>query len=334
MQPTANSQNFRPAPATKTILAALTFALTMATQTASAQTYNVLYNFTGQSDGGNPQASVTLDQAGNLYGTTYDGGSTNCNAYHYVGCGTVFKLSHRGGGWVFGLLHEFNGSPDGANPEARAVFGPNGALFRTASGGGIGYGTVFQLQPPANFCPTPSCPWIETQLHSFQGQYSAAAPGGGDLIFDAQGNMWGTATGGNGYLCDDGPCGGVFELSRSGGGWNGHDFNPFEGISRNPYAGLVTDDAGNFYGTTGAGLGGLYSITSSGSGGTFLLFNQQSSALGGLLLLGNNLIGTTSQGAQAEAARCSSTPSPARASPPSTISLDRINLARVPQPHC
>ncbi|MGA2369440.1 MAG: choice-of-anchor tandem repeat GloVer-containing protein [Candidatus Korobacteraceae bacterium] len=298
MQHTANPQNFRPAPATKTILAALTLALalTMATPAASAQTYSVLYNFTGQSDGGNPEAGVTFDEAGNLYGTTYQGGSTNCSMYHHIGCGTVFKLSHRGAGWTFGLLHEFNGSPDGANPEARVVFGPNGALFGTTSEGGIGLGTVFQLQPPATFCPTPSCPWTETQLYSFDSEYGPANPGGGDLIFDPQGNMWGTTAGGGGYLCDDGSCGGVFELSRSGGGWNEHGFNPFEGISRNPYAGLVTDNAGNFYGTTSAGPGGLYSITSSGSGGTFLLFSQQSSALGGLFLSGSDLIGTTSQG--------------------------------------
>jgi uncharacterized repeat protein (TIGR03803 family) len=299
MQPTVNPQNFRSALATTTMLAVLTFALalTLAPQSASAQTYKVLYNFTGQSDGASPEAGVTLDAAGNLYGTTYAGGSlANCIYYGYVGCGTVFKLSHKGSGWVFAPLYKFVGQ-DGANPEARVVFGPNGALYGTTSSGGSQQsGTVFELQPPANVCPTPSCPWSQTQLYSFAGGYSAGAPGGGDLIFDSQGNIWGTAVSGNGYLCDDGECGGVFELSRSGGGWNEQDFNPFEGISRNPYGGLVSDNAGHFYGTTSAGPGGLFSTTSSGSGGTFYLFNEQSSALGGLLLVGNDLFGTTSQG--------------------------------------
>jgi hypothetical protein len=252
MQPTANPQNFRSPLATRTMLAALAFALalTVANTAASAQTYRVLYNFTGQSDGGNPMAGVTLDQAGNLYGTTYDGGSTNCNAYHYVGCGTVFKLSHRGGGWTFALLHEFASNPDGANPVARVVFGPNGALFGTSDTGGLDYGTVFQLQPPPNFCPTPSCPWTETQLYSFQGGYGDGdGPGGGDLIFDSQGNIYGTTGGGNGYLCDDGPCGSVYELSPNDGGWHETNFAIFGGAACCPYAGLVADGSGNFYGT-------------------------------------------------------------------------------------
>ena len=293
MNLTATAHNRRPALATKTILAlAFVLALTMASQSAFAQTYNVLYNFTGQKDGAYPEAGVTLDKAGNLYGTTYAGGSlANCIYYGFDGCGTVYKLSHKGSGWTFANLYTFVGQ-DGANPLARVVFGPNGALYGTTNvGGGYRAGAVFQLQPPANVCPTVSCPWLETVLYSFQGQYYESNPGGGDLIFDPQGDIWGTAGGGNGFLCDDGACGGVFELTPSGGGWNGKELNPFSGISRNPYAGLVRDNDGSFYGVTPTEPGGLYTLD-----GTFYYFSGEVDALGGLLLVGTNLIGTTSQG--------------------------------------
>ena len=84
--------------------------------------YTVLHNFTGGQDGGNPSAGVTLDGAGNLYGTTYAGGTGN---------GTVYKLKRSGSNWVFDPLYSFAGGSDGANPEARAIFGPNGTLYGT-----------------------------------------------------------------------------------------------------------------------------------------------------------------------------------------------------------
>ncbi len=297
MQYTASLQNFPPCLATKTMLAVFALALTMAIPTASAQTYNVLYNFTGQSDGGNPQAGVTIDHAGNLYGTTFDGGSTNCTLLRYVGCGTVFKLSHRGSGWTLALLHMFIGSPDGANPSARVVFGPNGALFGTATEGGIGYGTVFQLQPPATFCPTPSCPWLETQLYSFESPYGAAYPGTGDLVFDPQGNAYGTA-GGGGYLCDDGPCGTLYELSPVQGGWTANAWVfPGNGYGFGPAGGLVFDGASTFYGVTASYLfGGIYKFNDNEITEIYTLPEGSSASAGLILDSAGNLYGTTSDG--------------------------------------
>jgi uncharacterized repeat protein (TIGR03803 family) len=302
MQYTADLQHSRCALASKTMLAVLTFAvaLTFATQPASAQTYTVLYNFTGQTDGANPLAGLTLDRGGNLYGTASYGGSAICSAYGYVGCGTVFKLSRAGGGWTFATLHEFTSNPDGAHPSARVVFGPNGALFGTTSGGGTqGYGTVFQLQPPAQICPTVSCPWAETQLYSFQTLYGPAGASAGDLIFDPQGNLYGTTTGGGGFLCDDGPCGTAYELSRTGAGWFLATAWGFGGgISCCPVAGLVSDGSGNFYGVTPADYyGGIYKLSENSYPLPLYNFTQASSAMGGMILdSAGDLYGTTSQG--------------------------------------
>jgi len=74
--------------------------IVLATQ-LHAQTYTVLHNFAG-SDGDSPQAGLTLDRAGNLYGTTRYGGSYNA--------GTVFKVTRQGSGWIFTPLYDFRAS--------------------------------------------------------------------------------------------------------------------------------------------------------------------------------------------------------------------------------
>ncbi len=103
----------------------IVFALIIvANQSAQAQTYTVLYNFTGGQDGANPYAGVTLDKAGNLYGTASAGG-VGCGN----GCGTVYQLKHKGSGWVFNLLSTFDAG--GGAPYDRVVFGPDGALYGT-----------------------------------------------------------------------------------------------------------------------------------------------------------------------------------------------------------
>jgi uncharacterized repeat protein (TIGR03803 family) len=102
----------------------------------------ILYNFTGGADGDGPGGGVILDSAGNLYGTTIAGGSSDC------GCGVVFKLSPQtDGAWKYTLLHTFAGS-DGAQPDANLTLAPDGKLYGTAATGGAnGGGVVFQLTP-------------------------------------------------------------------------------------------------------------------------------------------------------------------------------------------
>ena len=169
----------------------------------------ILYSFgQGKYDGENPFASLVLDAAGNLYGTTNAGGQ-------YVGNGTVFELSpHAGGGWTETILHSFalNGH-DGIKPFGSLIFDSAGNLYGTTSQGGI-YGsgasfiggTVFKLTPESDGS------WTEQVLHNFGNGTDGSYPMDG-LIFDSSGNLYGTTYYGGtsgGYPGD----GAVFEISR------------------------------------------------------------------------------------------------------------------------
>jgi len=146
-------------PAAAALALALLLASTLdVSPTAQAQTFTVLHNF-NVNDGAFPIAGLTMDRAGNLYGTTSFGGP---------GSGTVFKLTHRNSGWVLDPLYSFPGV-EVANPQARVIFGPDGSLYGTTMFGGggpcnnsAGCGTVFNLRPPAQACKTALCAWTET----------------------------------------------------------------------------------------------------------------------------------------------------------------------------
>jgi hypothetical protein len=99
---------------TLSILFALTVLLSPATQ---AQTFNVLYNFTGGQDGAHPYAGVTMDARGNLYGTADAGGDLTCYPPH--GCGTAYELKHKGSGFVFNPLYTFDVALSGACQQPR-----------------------------------------------------------------------------------------------------------------------------------------------------------------------------------------------------------------------
>ena len=221
--------------------------------TAQAQTFQVLHSFTGFGDGSVPEAGVTIDRAGNLYSTTFQG--------------TVFKMSHAGSGWVLTTLYTFAGGSDGARPASRVVFGPDGTLYGTTSqGGSNGRGTVFNLRPPATVCRSTNCPWTETIIHNFTGS-DGGAPQLGDLVFDAAGNIYGTTSGGGAQ-----GQGVVFELTHSGGGWSETVLHSFGGGNDGaaPYSGVTFDAAGNLYGTTIGGgahsVGTVYELSPSQSG--------------------------------------------------------------------
>jgi uncharacterized repeat protein (TIGR03803 family) len=205
-------------------------------------TENILYTF-GAENGYQPHAALVFDAAGNLYGTTAEGGKMDCTMY---GCGVAFELTpNPDGSWSENLLHIFcsrPGCPEGMYPIAALVFDKEGNLYGTTAVGPrdpVGYGTVFRLKRRADG------QWWLKVLHTFQGPEGAGP--GGDLVVDAAGNLYGTVVyGGSAWG------GAVFKLSPLPGGQWGysvlHDFSGRPGIY--PDAGVILDAAGNLYGTT------------------------------------------------------------------------------------
>jgi uncharacterized repeat protein (TIGR03803 family) len=214
-------------------------------RSAPAQTFTLLYPFNSRgslSDGGQPEAGVTRDDAGNLYGTTFFGGlGTGCDIY-FAGCGTVFKLDTSGSET---LLHVFGGAGDGWNPTARLILDTAGNLYGTTGyGGAYGHGTVFKIDTAGN----------ETIIHSFAGGKDGARPNAG-LVEDTAGNFYGTTQYG-GQGCYGQGCGTVFRVSPSGVETILYRFADVpDGAS--PLGGVALDSAGNIYGTTW--MGGTYS---------------------------------------------------------------------------
>ncbi len=300
--------------AAKLILGML-FTLIVLSPLAQAQTFTVLHTFTGGEDGSLPYGSVTLDRGGNLYGTASAGGFMG-NTCASTGCGTVFKLTQSGSGWIFTILYSFHGNAygnaDGATPNAGVTVGPNGTLYGTTTfGGSGGLGTVFNLQPPAHIPDNILGGWSETVLYRFLDDVNGYYPFYGSLIFDPAGNIYGTAWTGGAECADSGGCGTVFELTpHGGGGWTISSFQFLgHGGGGNPLSGVVRDASGNLYGTTtydnwnpvvykltfGGSESGLYSFTpevndfTGGSGGSY--------PFGGIALdATGNLYGTTMEG--------------------------------------
>lgn len=291
------------------VLFLASFALTAFV--AEAQTFQVLYNFTGGATGYYPSAGIVRDQAGNLYGTTAYGGNytLNCNFEGVqTGCGLVYKLSQHGPGWIFDVLAGFNAG-NGYLPQQLVAAAPDGSLYGSTEFGGSnhctyfwpGCGIVYRLQPPATFCHSVSCPWTVDEVHEFLGQPGDGAfPTYGSLTFDSAGNIYGTAE--TGGLYSDGI---VYELSPSPNGWTMSVLHTFGGgDGENPRGGVVFDNAGNLYGTTleggDGGAGVVYELTPTGSGWAYHVlysFNYESGPqepTGNLIIdASGNLYGTT-----------------------------------------
>ena len=224
-------------------------------------TQTVLYNFTGNADGGQPYGGLLFDSAGNLYGTTNVGGSTNCSQ----GCGTVFKLTPDAGGWTESVVYPFTGGSDGRGPSARLLFDSNNNLYGTTALGGnvgsgcsAGCGTVFKLTPTSGG-------WTESVLYAFQGGADGASPYDG-LAFDAAGNLYGTASAGG-----TAASGVVFKLTRGSNGWSESVIHAFSGggDGKYPYGDLIFDSSGNLYGTAfqgGRGYGVVFELEPNSKG--------------------------------------------------------------------
>ena len=188
---------------------------------APSGAYTVLYSFTGGSDGAHPYAGLIRDSAGNLYGTTFQGGS--------AGAGVVYKLSPAGQETV---LYTFSGGVDGANPYAGVISDPAGNLYGTATAGGkSNAGVVYKVDPSGT----------ETVLYSFTGGADGANPYAG-LIADPSGNLYGTTRGGG-----QASSGVLYKLNMSTGQTVLHSFGPPSGET--PMAGVIRDPEGNLFGT-------------------------------------------------------------------------------------
>jgi len=148
----------------------------------------ILHSFSGGADGQYPMAGLTPDSAGNLYGTTFGGGTFNC--------GTIFRVTSSGQETV---AHSFAGGTDGANPTASLTRDNGGNFYGTTEFGGLNsLGSIFQL----------SASGTEWLLFSFDGSQGAMPLAG--LLRDESGNLFGTTTmGGEGR-------GVVFEVDSSG----------------------------------------------------------------------------------------------------------------------
>lgn len=206
----------------------------------------VLYSFTGGTDG-NPNgysAPLLRDEAGNLYGTTSEGGNS-------TGCGVVYKIEHSSDRWgmpaVSGetVLYAFQGGTDGCQPDpfGSLIRDDEGNLYGTTIGGGPFYnGTVYKLDPSGK----------ETVLYSFTGGTDGGVPFGG-LVRDKAGNLYGVATVGGDLaatVCSPpAGCGAAFKLDPSG---KLTVLHAFTGLADGgaPYGGPILDAAGNLYGTT------------------------------------------------------------------------------------
>src|SRR2546423_13865019 len=103
-------------------------------QIASAQTFTTLHGFTGGTDGGYAFAPLILDSAGNLYGTTYQGGDYNCDpANPGRGCGVVYRIDGAGNETV---LYSFRSLPDAEFSLAGLTRDSAGNLYGTTNWGG------------------------------------------------------------------------------------------------------------------------------------------------------------------------------------------------------
>ncbi len=292
------------------VLATLLGLAIVLTQLSEAQTLTTLYNFTGGADGAAPLSGL-VKVGPNLYGTAGWGGvqGSNCNSNigYGTGCGTIFELKRSNIGWNFQLLYSFTGGSDGSAPFGTLAKDAQGNLYGTASWGGaqnsicsynfgygVGCGTVFKLIPS-------SAGWSFSVVYSFGGIPDGANPDFESLVFDAQGNAYGTTEFG-GNCCNAGG-GTVFKIAPDRTESILHSFQAGLTDGSMPYGGVILDNKGDLYGTTywngDEGMGTVFKLNTAGK--ETILHNFAGGSDGGFpyagLLAGQNVVyGTTYYG--------------------------------------
>jgi RHS repeat-associated protein len=260
---------------------------------ATASGYEVLYSFCSASnctDGESPVAGLIRDAAGNLYGTTPQGGTGSNNDG-----GTVFKVDTTGHETVLYNFCSASNCTDGEQPQAGLIRDASGNLYGTTEyGGANGAGTVFKVDATGH----------ETVLYSFCSECTNGANPVAGLIQDASGNLYGTTEYGGPYAA-----GTVFKVDTTGHETVLYSFCPSgcSGDGKNPLAGLVQDVAGNLYGTTYDGgandVGTVFKVDTAGHETVLYSFCSASNCTDGeypyaglMQDAAGNLYGTTAGG--------------------------------------
>ena len=192
----------------------------------------VIHSFTGNADGAAPfmfETALTLDGLGNIYGSTYQGGA--------AGAGVVFKLTPQASGtWTEKILYTFKGGADGSEPATGVILDKRGNVYGTTWKGGTqpGSGTVFELSAANDYA--------KTVLHDFNVLTDPAKSTPHTLIFDANGNLFGTTE----YA--------LYKLTHESSGWSEtvlwvFDTSQDQGANT-VYAPAIMDAQGHFWGTT------------------------------------------------------------------------------------
>jgi uncharacterized repeat protein (TIGR03803 family) len=252
----------------------------------------VLHSFTGP-DGVSPNSALVSDPAGNVYGSTQQGGNEMFYGTCYLGCGVIFKLSPSGTETV---LHSFQGGPDGSGP-SNVILDQEGNLYGTISNSyPYSCGYVFRMDPSGNI----------TVLHYFPCPTNGGVSPDGDsplagLIRDEKGNLYGTT-----YQGGTSGLGTIFKVDKFG---NEAILYNFTGATDGafPVTSLARDSAGNLYGQAqkcpffcGPGLGDVFKLAPSGNMEVLYSFsgdNNNGSPIGSLFLdYLDNLYGVASGG--------------------------------------
>ncbi len=231
-------------------------------RSGSSFSESVIYSFPGGSGGQEPQAGLTIDKHGSIYGTTMYGGSNVGRPCKYPGCGTVFKLEPTGSSYTERVIYAFHGDRDGDLPYGvLTVDDRTGDVYGTTYWGGRkGNGSVFKLRPKGSG-------YTEAILHGFKGKSDGFLPEG-TLLLKRDGTLYGTAALGGGG-CSGIGCGAVFSLVPSGTGYAFHviyDFREPKRGAEPEQTNLIADASGALYGTTRSG-GTQTSCTDGGPGG-------------------------------------------------------------------
>jgi len=207
------------------------------------ENFEVIHEFTSSEQ--TPTPGLAFDRSNRVYGATATGGAD--------GLGVAYQLAQFAQNWILNPLYSFLGGASGQNP-LPGIIGPDGAVYGTADGDTDcgqqqNCGEVYRLTPGPTACPTTMCGWVETVIYRFQASPDGFAPNG-NLVFDAEGNLYGTTSGGGAY-----GLGTVYQLTRSGGQWTERVIYSFTGQSDGEYPNsLLEGHDGYLYGASTASV--------------------------------------------------------------------------------